>query len=255
MTAFKGMPITVHRSYYGLFGDGFSPNGMMSSVRADAVAGRMSVVSIGRGRGVTAWPDQIDTDRLSQFIPALKANSNIVIVPHHEPENDNDPGGHIGAVAGYRRFFTQMVQYLRPRLPAAARFAPVLMAFTNREKGPGFDEWVPDPSLWDVFGVDGYSHGDNQPLASTPLYTAGPWCKAKNKPYLITECGQWASANQSRYLTDLVQWIKSDPRNQGAMYWNSTGPQGGYALTDAALVTFRQLLNDPIFGANRVKPV
>jgi hypothetical protein len=230
-------PITIRRSF-----DPFLPASFAGSAAAgDADAGVHSFVSWkppagdfrGAARGryddqVTAW---------ARSVP----RTGVYATAFHEPENDMTAAE-----------FVALQRHLYAVVKAAngtIRWGPVYMAYWWDPAEPG--HYVGDPAAWwpgddaaDFAALDWYS-AQPEPMTTSPQFEH--WYATMvgtGKPLLVTEYGQYAVrggrpdpvAQQERAAairTDAA-WIATHPRFRMWLYWNGTGDQGDWRLTDAA---------------------
>lgn len=242
-SAFKGEPLSAHRTYFGFNDFGANPKLMNAQLTQDKLLGRKSYVSIGSGSGhnstIKDWPQSLDP-AAGTFVSALKINpENTVLILHHEPENDP------GTQAHFKGWFGIHSDYYRQQIPGL-QIGCCLMAWTGRKGGPGFPAWAPDPSKYDVFCIDGYAH-QNGDTAQGLFGNALAFAKSLKKPLAITEHGQEMWNDQSSWLKSIDTFVQSDPAIIDVMYWNggqAKNAQSGhnYHLQPPGMATFHQIL-------------
>lgn len=231
LTQFAGINLGVHRSYFGLEDTGYHPDQALAIAKADAAAGRKTVISVGRGRTLNSWPaGGPDLNKLQQFLPAFTANPDTVVIGHHEPENDAAGDmAHPNIAArqsGYKGWFTSFADFVRKSAPHV-RLGVCFMAWTLRNGGPGITGWLPDPALYDVFCIDGYAQKGDK-LANLPLANALPLAKSLHKPLIVAETGMNSDGDQPGFLAELVGWWAANPEIEAISWWPGDGPNGHY---------------------------
>lgn len=233
--AFIG-PLQFRRS----FNSSLPATFQQSSAKDDAANGFHSFVSwkppggdyIGAAAGnydaaVTAWAQSVPT-------------TGVYATAFHEPENDMT-GPQF--VAMQRHLYT-VVKAANPSI----QWGPIYMSYwwqpTRLASIGGAAAWWVGSEYSDFTAVDNYSVN---PLAlkSDPEFMS--WYNFmldKGEPLIITEYGQYAippggvadPAQQVKRATIIradAQWITDQSKISMWLYWNGTGAQGDWSLTDA----------------------
>ena len=160
----------------------------------------------------------------------------------HEPENDMDAAEFVAL----QRHLYAVVKGANPTI----RWGPVYMAYWWDPAAPA--HYVGDPAAWwpgddaaDFAGLDWYS-AEPEPMTTSPQFEH--WYASMSgtgKPLLVTEYGQYAVAEgeqvdpvQQQARAEAIRtdaaWIVDHPQFRMWLYWNGTGAQGDWRLTDAA---------------------
>ncbi len=160
----------------------------------------------------------------------------------HEPENDMSAAQF---VAMHRRLYTVV-----KTANSTIQWGPVYMSYwwqpARLASIGGAEAWWVGSDRADFTAVDNYSTPNPVQLSNDPQFMT--WYNAmlnKGKPMLITEYGQYSirpgysvdpamQAKRAQTIAADAAWIKSQGRITMWLYWNGTGAQGNWTLTDAA---------------------
>ena len=213
-----------------------------SAARDDAANGYRSFVSwkppggdfVGAAQGkydaaVAAW---------ARSVP----RTGVYATTYHEPEN-NMSGAQF--VAMHRHLYTVV-----KTANATIQWGPVYMSYwwqpTRLASIGGAAAWWVGNDRADFSAIDNYSTPTPIQLRQDVQFMT--WYNAmlsKGKPLLITEYGQYSirpgygvdAAMQAKRAVTIAAdaaWIASQGRVKMWLYWNGTGAQGNWTLTDAA---------------------
>ena len=231
-------PVTIRRSFDAELPASFAE----SAAGGDPDAGVRSFVSwkppggdfVGAARGrydeqVQAW---------ARSVP----DTGVYATSFHEPENDMTAEQFVAL----QRHLYAVVKAANPDI----RWGPVYMAYWWDPDAPA--HYVGDPAAWwpgddaaDFAALDWYS-ADPEPMVTSPRFQH--WYAAMTgtgKPLLVTEYGQYALREgeqadpaQQRARAEAIgtdaAWLADHPRFRMWVYWNGTGDQGDWRLTDDA---------------------
>jgi hypothetical protein len=231
-------PLTIRRSFDPALPEHFDH----SAATDDPAAGLRSFVSWkppnrdyrGAARGryddrVTAW---------ARSVP----RTGVYATAFHEPENDMTAEQFVAL----QRHLYAVVKAANPTI----RWGPIYMAYWWDPAQPS--HYVGDPAAWwpgddaaDFAGLDWYGP-DPEPMTTSPEFEH--WYQtmsATGKPLLITEYGQYArkpwdrpdpvkQRERAAAIRADAAWIGRHPEFRMWMYWNGTGNQGDWRLTDRA---------------------
>lgn len=231
-------PLTVRRSFDSSLPSDFDA----SSAGGDARAGVRSFVSWkppgGDHRGAAAGRYDAEIAAWARSVPW----TGVYATSFHEPENDMSAEEF---VALQRRLYT-VVKAANPSI----RWGPVYMAYWWDPSEP--DHWVGDPQRWwpgdgyaDFAGLDWYGP-DPQPMTASRTFRT--WYEAMEStgvPLFITEYGQYAVREGERpdpagqraraeAIRSDAAWIAEHPRIRMWLYWQGTGAQGDWRISDPA---------------------
>ena len=231
-------PVTIRRSFDSGLPDSFAE----SAAAGDPDAGVRSFVSWKppggdfRGAAEGRYDDQVAA--WARSVP----DTGVYATAFHEPENDMTAEQFVAL----QRHLYAVVKDANPTV----HWGPVYMAYWWDPAEPG--HYVGDPAAWwpgddaaDFAGLDWYS-ADPEPMVDTPQFQH--WydtMTGTGKPLLVTEYGQYAlrpgeqpdpeqqQARAEAIGTDAA-WLADHPQFRMWMYWNGTGDQGDWRLTDTA---------------------
>ncbi|MGB9377750.1 MAG: DNRLRE domain-containing protein [Mycobacteriales bacterium] len=160
----------------------------------------------------------------------------------HEPENDMTAAQF---VAMQRHLYTVV-----KTANSTIQWGPVYMSYwwqpSRLNSIGGAAAWWVGSDRADFTAVDNYSTPTPIQLSKDPQFMS--WYNSmitKGKPMLITEYGQYSirpgsapspsmQALRAQTIAADASWIKSQGRISMWLYWNGTGAQGDWSLTDAA---------------------
>ena len=208
------------------------------------------------GRRWAPWRDIAAGRYDAQVIRAARALARlrqpVLLVLHHEPEDD----AHYGSPADYRLMFQRVSTLMRAYAPNV-EVGWVLMAYTFAAADA--DAWWPGPEFVDWIGADGYNwHLRDRTWRGCGQIFNGFYAWAtrderglpRNKPLLFAEYGThddpaWAQRS-SIWLDDCRRWIKQRPEVKLTSYFHV----GSWVLDDNgahALGGMRAWGRDPYF--------
>jgi hypothetical protein len=229
-------PLTMRRSF-----DPRLPVSFRQSEAAnDASAGLRSFVSWKPPGGDHAGAARGEYDRQVAAWARSVPRTGVYATAFHEPENDMTAAEF---VALQRHLYTVVKE-----ANETIRWGPVYMAYWWNPAEP--DHYVGDPEAWwpgeqyaDFVGLDWYG-ADPRPMTSSPSFLH--WYEVMldtGKPMVVPEYGQYVLPAGERPDPDLqraraeairadAQWIADHPRIRIWLYWQDTGHQGDWAMTD-----------------------
>jgi len=213
-----------------------------SSARDDARYGYKSFVSWkppgGDVAGAAAGRYDAAVAAWARSVP----RTGVYATSYHEPENDMS-----GAqfVAMHRHLYT-VVKVANSTI----QWGPVYMSYwwqpSRLASIGGAAAWWVGSDKADFTAIDNYSTPNpiqlNQDVQFMTWYNS---MLGKGRPMLITEYGQYSirpgygidpamQAKRARTIAADAAWIRSQGRIKMWLYWNGTGAQGNWTLTDAA---------------------
>ena len=182
--------------------------------------------------------------------------SRLMIVFHHEPEDDRANG----TARQYRLAWRRIVSIFRARGATNAVWVWNLTAYTfdpHSRRNP--KRWYPGNRYVDWIAADGYNwfgsrHVRGQPWRSfrsifRPFYV---WGTARGKPLAVLEFGVLEDRRTPRPLRK-AQWfngarvaLKRMPRIKAVIYFNARG--WWFDSSRAAIIAFRGMARDPYFN-------
>lgn len=230
-------PLQMRRSFNSTLPTSFAT----SSAKDDATQGHGSFVSwkppggdfVGAAAGkydtaVTAW---------AKTVPA----TGVYATAYHEPENDMT-GPQF--VAMQRHLYT-VVKRANPTI----HWGPVYMSYwwqpTRLAGKGGAQAWWVGSGYADFTAVDTYSATVLALNVDPEFMSWYNFMLDKSVPMLIAEYGQYVvkpgtvanptmQAKRAQVIATDAAWIKSQGRIKMWLYWDGTGAQGNWSLTDAA---------------------
>ena len=230
--------ITVRRSFDPSLPASFAD----SAAGADAAAGVRSFVSWKPPGGDYRGAARGDYDREVRAWARSVPDTGVFATAFHEPENDMTAADFVAL----QRHLYAVVKAANPTI----RWGPVYMAYWWDPAAAG--HYIGDPAAWwpgrDAADFSGFDWYGPQPEPMTGTAEFEHWhtfMAATGVPLFITEYGQYAVRPGEPPRPDLQRqravaieedaaWIGDHPQIRMWNYWDGTGAQGDWRLTDVA---------------------
>lgn len=188
--------------------------------------------------------------QINQYANSLKAFGHPVFVRWFWEMNlgkKNDPcngsAGTSGYIAAWRHIYTLFHQ------AGATNVAFVWCPSIAGVNTTTTDSFYPGADYVDWVGVDGYLRDQNTATSFAELF--GSWYAkyvTYQKPLIVVETG--ASQNdQANYFDGIGQSVPTQfPGLKAILYFDASGPNGDWSLSQPGLAAFAQLLANPYFS-------
>ncbi|TQN37554.1 hypothetical protein FHU33_4209 [Blastococcus colisei] len=229
-------PLTMRRS----FDPALPPSFAESDAAGDAVAGLHSFVSWKPPDGDHAGAAQGRYDDEIAAWARSVPRTGVYATAYHEPENDMTAAEFVAL----QRHLYRVVKDANETI----RWGPVYMSYWWDPAEPS--HYVGDPQAWwpgaefaDFAGLDWYG-ADPRPMTTSPNFLH--WYEAMRptgEPMVIPEYGQYVLPEaerpdqaRQRARAEAIRadaaWIAEHPEIRVWLYWQDTGHQGDWAMTD-----------------------